>query len=877
MTDYELLEIDRIAKIQSINKQYDLENNAYLSFSGGKDSTVLHYLLDLALPGNKIPRVFINTGIEYEYIVDFVKQLEQKDSRIQIVNSNVNIKKMLEIEGYPFKSKEHSLKLGEWQKGSIAKSNIYYKEMSGKSRYACPKKLLYQYERNFKLRLSDKCCYRLKKDIFHKWEKENKKHILMTGMLAEEGGQRANLVNCIITKKDKVVKFHPLIVVTDEWEDWFIKTHNIELCKLYYPPFNFKRTGCKGCPYSLNLQEQLDIMGKYLPEEKRQCERIWKPVYDEYRRINFRLKNQTTIFDFIPQEKIKLLELFGGIGACTATLKRLGIDFEVADYVEIDKYAVASYNAINKTNFEPQDITKWDKDIEVDLIMSGSPCQDFSLAGLGKGGDKGSGTRSSLMYENIRIIEKLKPKYVIWENVKNLLSKKHIHNFNAYLEAMEELGYYSYYQVLNAKDYGIPQNRERVFTISIRKDINKLFTFPPKQELKLKLKDLLEDEVDEKYYLSGERVVELIYKIQDQIKELPSCCDSTINDPQIRDVCNCITARYNAGIQNQKQIGMCVIEEPKCIKVAQMYGTEREPNPQTGRIYDSDGISPTIDTCSGGNIMPKILIKNATKQGYLEATDGDGCYISNIDKKRGTVQKEMISTLKTSPIGVVILGNYSPSGHNASRVVDTDGLAPTVMENHGTVTAVAVKSLWTETQAKMITKEGNVKRYIDSDVVDEFKEGQVADISFPNGYNKGPRVHDECPAINGTTTASSFIVKTKNGLKIPLYKDTKQLRETIEQNDLSKGEVVNLDLYNRSVYEESQALTEPHHNSQRLWDGLRIRKLTPKECWRLMGFTDEDFEKVAKVNSNAQLYKQAGNSIVVNVLMAIFNNLLKGK
>lgn len=559
--------------------------------------------------------------------------------------------------------------------------------------------------------------------------------------------------------------------------------------------------------YLLDLQEQLDIMGKYLPEEKRQCERIWKPVYDEYRRINFRLKNQTTIFDFI-STKLKVLELFGGIGACTAALKRLGIDFEVADYVEIDKYAVASYNAINKTNFEPQDITKWDKDIEVDLIMSGSPCQDFSLAGLGKGGDKGSGTRSSLMYENIRIIEKLKPKYVIWENVKNLLSKKHIHNFNAYLEAMEELGYYSYYQVLNAKDYGIPQNRERVFTVSIRKDINKLFTFPPKQELKLKLKDLLEDEVDEKYYLSG----------------------------------------------------------------------EREPNPQAGKIYDSDGISPTIDTCSGGNIMPKILIKNATKQGYLEATDGDGYYISNIDKKRGTVQKEMIPTLKTSPdIGVVILGNYSPSGHNASRVVDTDGIAPIVMENHGTVTAVAVKSLWTGTQAKMITKEGNVKRYIDSDVVDEFKEGQVADISFPNGYNKGPRVHDECPAINGTTTASSFIVKTKNGLKIPLYKDTKQLRETIEQNDLYKGEVVNLDLYNRSVYKESQALTEPHHNSQRLWDGLRIRKLTPKECWRLMGFNDEDFEKAAKVNSKTQLYKQAGNSIVANVLMAIFNNLLKGK
>lgn len=693
MKDNELLEIDRIEKIRSINKLYDLEKNAYLSFSGGKDSTVLHYLLDLALPGNKIPRLFINTGIEYEYIVDFVKQLEQKDSRIQIVNSGVNIKKMLEIEGYPFKSKEHSLKVGEWQKGSIAKSNIYYKEMSGKSRYACPKKLLYQYERNFKLRLSDKCCYRLKKDISHLWEKENNKNILLTGMLKEEGGQRSS-INCIVTdKKNNLKKFHPLAVVTKSFENWFIETHNIKLCKLYYPPFNFERTGCKGCPYSLDLQEQLDIMGKYLPEEKRQCERIWKPVYDEYRRINFRLKNQTTIFDFI-STKLKVLELFGGIGACTAVLKRLGIDFEVADYVEIDKYAVASYNAINKTNFEPQDITKWDKDIEVDLIMSGSPCQDFSLAGLGKGGDKGSGTRSSLMYENIRIIEKLKPKYVIWENVKNLLSKKHIHNFNAYLEAMEQLGYNNFYQVLNAKDYGIPQNRERVFTISIRKDINKLFTFPPKQELKLKLKDLLEDEVDEKYYLSNEQV--------DRIKSSSYTQDQ--RRIQEKDFCDTLCARD--------------WKDPKCIQVGNLSGGKWDKiNESCRRVYSEEGLNPTIHTCQGGNTEPKILIKNATKQGY---------------------------------VGVVVLGNYNPSGYSSGRVVDSSGIAPTVMENHGTVIATLVNN-------------------------------------------------------------------------------------------------------------------QPH------------RKLTAKEYWRLMGFTDEDFEKAAKVNSKTQLYKQAGNSIVVNVLMAIFNNLLKGK
>ena len=245
--------------------------------------------------------------------------------------------------------------------------------------------------------------------------------------------------------------------------------------------------------------------------------------------------------------KLKLLELFGGIGACTAALKRLGIDFEVADYVEIDKYAVASYNAINETNFVPQDITKWDKYIEVDWIMSGSPCQDFSLAGIGKGGDKGSGTKSSLMYENIRIIEKLNPKYVIWENVKNLLSKKHIHNFNAYLEAMEELGYYSYYQVLNSKDYGIPQNRERVFTISIRKDINNLFTFPPKQELKLKLKDLLDYEVDKKYYLTAEQV--------DRIK-LSSYAQNK-RRIQEKDYCDTLCAHDSIG--------------PKCVKFGNSY------------------------------------------------------------------------------------------------------------------------------------------------------------------------------------------------------------------------------------------------------------------------------------------------------------------
>lgn len=137
---------------------------------------------------------------------------------------------------------------------------------------------------------------------------------------------------------------------------------------------------------------------------------------------------------------LKVLERFGGIGACSRALDHLGIPYELADYVEIDKYAVNSFNAIHGTHFEPQDIRDWDKRIEVDLIMHGSPCQDFSIGGLNKGGNEGSGTRSSLMYETLRIVEFIKPKYVIWENVKNLLSDRHRINFDKYLDRMEGMG-----------------------------------------------------------------------------------------------------------------------------------------------------------------------------------------------------------------------------------------------------------------------------------------------------------------------------------------------------------------------------------------------------------------------------------------------------
>lgn len=130
----------------------------------------------------------------------------------------------------------------------------------------------------------------MKEKPIKEWEKQTGKPSAITGLMREEGGRRSN-INCILVKNDKV-RFHPLAVMKKEWVEWFINKQKIELCELYYEPYNFERTGCKGCPFSLNLQEQLSIMEKYMPAERKQCEYIWKPVYEEYRKIGYRLKKE---------------------------------------------------------------------------------------------------------------------------------------------------------------------------------------------------------------------------------------------------------------------------------------------------------------------------------------------------------------------------------------------------------------------------------------------------------------------------------------------------------------------------------------------------------------------------------------------------------
>lgn len=200
-------------------------------------------------------------------------------------------------------------------------------------------------------------------------------------------------------------------------------------------------------------------------------------------------------------KKIQILELFGGIGAPRVALRNLGIPVKSIDYVEIDEKAVRTYNSMfsNELEYKTQDVVGWN--LKPDILIHGSPCQDFSIAGKQKGADQGSDTRSSLMWETLYIIEQMgewKPKVVIWENVKNVLSKYMKHNFNKYINYMKKLGYFSSYEILDARDYGLPQARERVFTISILGEHIFDFSLLKKREMK-NIQSFLESDTKEHY------------------------------------------------------------------------------------------------------------------------------------------------------------------------------------------------------------------------------------------------------------------------------------------------------------------------------------------------------------------------------------------
>lgn len=229
---------------------------------------------------------------------------------------------------------------------------------------------------------------------------------------------------------------------------------------------------------------------------------------------------------------IKIVELFAGIGTIRKAIINLNYPHQVIDCVENNKNCIKSYNQLYNTNFEPKSVIGYElPNTPIDILMHGSPCQDFSRAGKQKGGLVNSNTRSSLLFETIRIIKnsKHKPKWVIWENVKSVLDKKMYPAFNNYLKQMEDLGYITKYQILNAKDYSIPQSRERLFAISCLKENH--FDFDNLKPLALQpLNQFLETKTADKYLVNQPS---MLSRINVNLKIIKDYC-YTITTKQIR-------------------------------------------------------------------------------------------------------------------------------------------------------------------------------------------------------------------------------------------------------------------------------------------------------------------------------------------------------
>lgn len=209
---------------------------------------------------------------------------------------------------------------------------------------------------------------------------------------------------------------------------------------------------------------------------------------------------------------VKILELFGGIGSPRIALRNIGVDVKAIDYIEIDEKAVRSYNAMfaNELEHKTQSVVGWN--LKPDILIHGSPCQDFSIAGQQKGADEGTETRSSLMWETLNIIEQMgvwKPRIVIWENVKNVLSKHMIHNFNGYLRKMNKLGYTNSFEILNAMDFGLPQKRERVFTVSCLSGNTFDFDLMERKQAP-HINEFLQEKAEDKYTITQQSMLKKI-------------------------------------------------------------------------------------------------------------------------------------------------------------------------------------------------------------------------------------------------------------------------------------------------------------------------------------------------------------------------------
>lgn len=343
---------------------------------------------------------------------------------------------------------------------------------------------------------------------------------------------------------------------------------------------------------------------------------------------------------------LKVIELFAGVGAQAEALKRANIKHEVIAISEIDKYAIQTYRKLHGWVTNLGDIKKIEELPQADLWTYSFPCTDISISGQMKGFDKDSNTGSSLLWEVQRLLEKGKdnrtlPRFLLMENVKNIVSKRFLPLFQTWVDYLSSLGYKSFYKVLNARDYNVPQNRERCFMISVL-NFDGEFNFPETTELKVTLQDLLEKEVEERYFLSD--------------RFIKYACDMENRNGFIRG------KRFRPH-DGESKVAYTITTNPggratdNFVMLPAVGAIRGRPNGNGGytqKLHVKDEpIVNTITTVQKDNV---ILVPQATKAGYAAAEVGDGIYTNRMKYKRGVVQKSMIPTLKTSvsDIGVVV-------------------------------------------------------------------------------------------------------------------------------------------------------------------------------------------------------------------------------
>jgi len=466
---------------------------------------------------------------------------------------------------------------------------------------------------------------------------------------------------------------------------------------------------------------------------------------------------------------IKVGSDFSGVGAFNQALNRLGITYEEVFACDMDKYARQTFiENYGEPKYYPTDV--YEREIPVDpltIYMSSPPCQAFSLAGKRKGKED---LRGILFFNSLEFIQKNKPRYFIFENVKGLLSDDAGNTFNEWLNYLggksingnavmfpyqDSVPYHIYWKVLNAKNFGVPQNRERVFIVGIRDDSDNQFMFPKEFTLDKKLKDILEPEVLEKFTLSENAI----------FKCMKSQANKDILIKEVPDISKCIVAGYYK-----------ITFDGQYIKV----------NSNLEKYYVSEKMLDTM-----------LVAKNRNDK----AGNGFGFKLKDEEETANCI---------TTGVG---------------KMRNTDNFLPIKSAN--------------------------------ADGFEKAKDGDTINYLHPNSNTRRGRV--------GKQVAQTL----DTGCNQVVVYNIKRLNETIEKHDLKPGEIKMLDTYNKTIHDDCPTLKARENDDKKLWTGFKIRRLTPRECFRLMDFPDTFTWSV----SDTQAYKQAGNSIVVSCLYHIIKNL----